>query len=144
MNYINHSVIQKREQSNIEEALGKLSKRNKPIEEGRIIAELNFGFWVNLFDRPYTQVHLRTGKKQFPNATSPQRSIAKLRTDLNQIRLLRNRIFHYEPIWHWDNLEGLFLDIKQIINFMKKELSLDSFIESEKDIFRLLEKKNRH
>lgn len=143
MNYINHSVIQKREQSNIEEALGKLSKRKKTIEEGRIIAELNFGFWVNLFDRPYTEVHLRTGKKQFPNATSPQRNIAKLRTDLNQIRLLRNRIFHYEPIWHWDNLEGLFLDIKQIINFMKKELSLDSFIESEKDIFRLLEKKNR-
>ena len=143
MNYKNHSLIHKREQKKIEDALNELSKKKKPIEEGRIIAELNFGFWVNLFDRPYTEVHLRTGKNQFPNATAPQRNIAKLRTELNQIRFLRNRIFHYEPIWHWNNLEVLFLDIKQIINYMKKELSLESFVESEKEILRLIEKKNR-
>lgn len=143
MNYSNHSLIHNRERKKIEDALKELSKKKKPIEEGRIIAELNFGFWVNLFDRPYTDVHLKTGKDQFPNATAPQRNIAKLRTDLNQIRFLRNRIFHYEPIWHWNNLEELFLDIKQIINYMKKELGLEIFLESEKEIFGLLEKKNR-
>lgn len=142
-NYKKYSIIQSREQKKIDEALKELSKKKKPIEEGRIIAELNFGFWVNLFDRPYTDVHLKTGKEQFPNASAPQRNIEKLRTELNQIRFLRNRIFHYEPIWHWNNLEILLADIKQIIQYMKKELSLESLTESEKEILELIEKKSR-
>ena len=32
------------------------------------------------------------------------RSRKELSPLLNRMRLLRNRVFHHEPIWHWGNL----------------------------------------
>ena len=39
----------------IQEAKDKLQKVAKPIDPGRIVAELNFGFWTGFFDTCYDQ-----------------------------------------------------------------------------------------
>src|SRR5574344_1274151 len=52
----------------IEEAKKILFKRGEKVSKSKIIAELSFGFWVNLFKRPYEK-KLRTKDlmKIFPN-----------------------------------------------------------------------------
>ncbi|MCG4262035.1 hypothetical protein K6W36_15870 [Acetobacter senegalensis] len=70
---------------------------------GKIIAELKFAFWENIFtagqDSRIWNTHLRNC---FPGAPSGQ-TIPQLRAaayaDLQIIRRLRNRIAHHEPIF---------------------------------------------
>jgi hypothetical protein len=37
----------------VQEARADLTKHGKPHDAGRIVAELNFGFWHSMFNRPY-------------------------------------------------------------------------------------------
>ncbi len=86
------------QQQQVNSAQQTLGFQRKRIEPARVIAELNFGFWIGLFGPKYEthlwRPHLRP---LFVNAPSPF-----LRKDahnaLDEIRLLRNRIAHHESI----------------------------------------------
>lgn len=86
------------QQQQILEAKQTLTRLGKSLDPGRVVAELNFGFWVGLFasryENPLWRRHLRT---VFVNAAAPF-----VRNDahrvLNEIRFLRNRIAHHESI----------------------------------------------
>lgn len=82
-----------------------LQRQRKHIDADRIIAELNFGFWTALFDSRYEQIlwH-RYLRAVFPSMPRQIRSRISVSQRLNKIRYLRNRVFHYEPIWHWRDL----------------------------------------
>lgn len=89
-------------QRKINEAKSKLSYRHEPLSIDKIIAELNFGFWVGLFTQPY-ETHLRYGdlKKIFPSLPSKKVSLVTRRhvlTKLHTIKTFRNRLFHYEKV----------------------------------------------
>lgn len=75
-----------------------LGFQRKPAEPSRVIAELNFGFWVGLFGPKYEthlwRPHLRP---LFINASAPFLR-KEAHNALDEIRLLRNRIAHHEPI----------------------------------------------
>lgn len=71
-----------------------LQKADKVITRSQIIAELNFGFWSSLFGR--LAHHLWQTLRPTFQAKGIQRGmIAK---ELRELRQLRNRIAHYEPI----------------------------------------------
>lgn len=80
-----------------------ISVRNTQPSTGKVIPELKFVFWQKMFtgrhDVRLWNMHLR---RVFPNL-SPALSVAQHRqsiyTDLEQIRMLRNRIAHHEPIF---------------------------------------------
>ena len=76
---------------------------NKVFTTGQIIAKLNFGFWTNLCSKRYnTKFWTKKGcfKGVFINyPQSQQHQIHTLSIKLRSIRKLRNRIFHYEPIF---------------------------------------------
>lgn len=87
-----------------------------PPAPGRVIAELNFGFWVGLFNDAYEPNRHQLWRKQrftqvFPHlppdqpVSTPNRRIYRTRralsAPLNRILRLRNRISHHEPIWYW-------------------------------------------
>ena len=93
----------------------KLTKRQTNItpNEEKIVAELTFGFWVELCSKhyvadlwSYTQKRGDRVRKVFPQlffCYMPQ-SNDKIITQiiypkLKSILFLRNRIFHHEPIW---------------------------------------------
>ncbi|MCB0368449.1 MAG: Abi family protein [Bdellovibrionales bacterium] len=88
-------------------AMQELTLKKKPIEEPRLIAELNFGFWTSFYDNRYEQMwRSKNGLALvFPNMFRRNRTRSKLSKTLNRIRDLRNRIFHYEPIFHWHDLD---------------------------------------
>ena len=62
---------------------------------GKVIAELNFGFWADLIGARYDPIWRKSLHKAFPHAHVP-RKIVHWR--LESIRSLRNRIAHHEPI----------------------------------------------
>lgn len=99
-----------------------LSRRGRPLTPGRVIAELHFGFWINLFNAPYEQFlwSPQPGRTNLLRATFPYvprafRARQRLRDHLDKIRRLRNRVFHHEPIWNW-NLPNLSDQHGQIID----------------------------
>jgi hypothetical protein len=71
----------------------KLGGANPPV--GKVIAELNFGFWAALIGNRYEHIWRNSLHKAFPHA-HVQRSIIHWRVE--SIRHLRNRIAHHEPI----------------------------------------------
>ncbi len=77
--------------------------RGQPVPAGKVIAELMFGFWLNLTD-PSLEHSLWVPylHKAFLPRTPPRRSA--LNNSLEKLRQLRNRVAHHEPIFHMDLL----------------------------------------
>jgi len=94
-----------------------IAQGRDPIVPGRVIASLTFGTWTGLLDRGYGGSpkgpqfwSLSSGLLSgvFPHAPSNLRQErANLHRYINRIRLLRNRVFHYEPIWNGIHLPML-------------------------------------
>jgi hypothetical protein len=81
-------------QDQLSKAKAKPGAAGKP---GKVIAELTFGFWVDLFSKPnHNRLWMgRNLRAAFPNTTL-HRDIIHER--LKAIHLLRNRLSHHEPI----------------------------------------------
>lgn len=79
-----------------------IAKVQPIVTAGRVIHALNFGFWTTLMDRRY-EVHFWRPliKPTFPAMPKHIRTRRDLSRRFNQIRELRNRIFHHERIWDW-------------------------------------------
>nr|WP_015060899.1 hypothetical protein [Rahnella sp. WMR114]CAZ68154.1 hypothetical protein [Rahnella sp. WMR114] len=95
------------------------ARRNQPTT-GKVIPELKFVFWQKMltsrFDNRLWNSHILAA---FPNAAAQGVSAAQLRQelydDLEQIRRLRNRIAHHEPIISRNLLDD-FTTIKRVIS----------------------------
>ena len=75
------------------------------LPAGKVVAELTFGFWLNLTDKRLEHsLWTPCLHKAFASGKVPRRS--RLNGDLEKIRQLRNRIAHHEAIFHMD-LAGL-------------------------------------
>lgn len=72
-----------------------LQQNGKAATRSRIIAELNFGFWSSLFGRNLPPALWQTLRPIFQANGIQRGTIAQ---ELRELRLLRNRIAHYEPI----------------------------------------------
>lgn len=81
----------------IDRAEIELRKRNVQITSGRIIAELNFYFWTMFFDNQHYKLLKGKPIKVFSNLP-PKHGKTEVWTILTNIRKLRNRISHQEPI----------------------------------------------
>ena len=72
-----------------------LAKEGKPLDAGRVVAELCFGFWTGLTGPKYDLLWRNHLVKIFPRRPLQR---AHVQTRLNSIRKLRNRVAHHEPI----------------------------------------------
>jgi hypothetical protein len=101
-------VLHDAERRTVHAARQRLGRRGVPCEPCRLVAELSFGFWTALFDVRYEQDRVLWprlfAQKIFAHAPRQKRSRKALSPLLNRVRHLRNRAFHYEPIWHWGDL----------------------------------------
>lgn len=113
-----------REQDAISTAKTELLKRNAPLEPGRLVAELNFGFWTSLLSRPYEQVIWPALLKPvFPHMPRRERTRHRVADRMQQVRKLRNRVFHYEPIWRWTDLLNRYVALEETIGWFEPALS---------------------
>lgn len=93
------------EREAVQKAISSLTHQQKPHDAGRVVAELSFGFWTSLMDRRYEQsLWPRLLKPVFPYLPRSIRTRAVISRRFHRIRQLRNRIFHHEPVWYWQDL----------------------------------------
>lgn len=109
--------LQQREQKALTDTISKLNsrlpKQGKTLTAGRVVAELSFGFWTGLLNRPYERYlwSFQRGGTNLMKAVVPNAPTAPinyqwrthLESHVDKIRRLRNRVFHYEPIWNWSS-----------------------------------------
>lgn len=85
-------------QDHIGRAKQALGSQRKPLEPDRLVAELGFGFWVGLFGPKYETNFWRPYlRRLFINKPAPFLR-KQAHAALDEIRLLRNRVAHHEPI----------------------------------------------
>ncbi|WP_037112490.1 Abi family protein [Rhizobium sp. 2MFCol3.1] len=82
------------QQTCVSQAQATLQRERKAATHSQMVAELNFGFWSSLFGR--TSNHLWANLRPIFQTTGLQR--ATIAEKLRNLRRLRNRIAHYEPI----------------------------------------------
>lgn len=77
-----------------------IQKFGGPTSDGKIVAELTFGFWTALFGRRYAYLWGRDLHPIFDAGRPLQRR--EIARRLNDIRHLRNRIAHHETVIQFD------------------------------------------
>ena len=112
------------QQSQINEAKTNLKRQGKTPSPGRIVAELTFGFWTAFFNRRFAQNRdvVRFTVHAIPTAPKSHRNIRSLNQRFNQLRELRNRVFHHERIIHWADLDARHAAILETIGWISSEL----------------------
>ena len=119
--YDNRAVIRyPHDVAALDKAKAMLIRQHKALDPDRIIAELNFGFWTSLLDKRYEQVLWpQLIKTVFPYMPRRMRTRKVLSQRFHKIRQLRNRIFHHEPVWYWQDLPQQHEDILEAISWIE-------------------------
>lgn len=112
------------QQDKIQEAKNSLMQNGKAVTPGRMVAELNFGFWTGFFNKFHAQTGLGhyLARHVFVHAPKSARDLAKLDTRWKSIRDLRNRVFHHERILHWTDLDARQRAVLELISWISPEL----------------------
>lgn len=121
---VNNKVFISRELEEVAKARYHLLKRKKEVTQGRVIAELSFGFWTSLLDKRYTTLWHNKDfiRSVFPYLSKRNRNREYLSRQFNLVRRLRNRVFHYEAIWHHSDLKEKYLLVLDMISWMEPEI----------------------
>lgn len=101
------------------------AKKNitKELTSGRIVSELNFGFWCALFSKPYDQkIWNKYTKLIFPNIPKKYATRKILMNKINFIRKLRNRVFHFDTIIQSTNLLETYKELLEMIYWLNKDI----------------------
>ena len=105
-------------------------KHMQTLSDGKIIAELNFGFWTELLtsrDNKYTDMWRRIFLDVFPNykiKSSIDKDKISIALKIDDIRNFRNRIFHYEPIYNQSDLIKKHIDIFDILTWLNEDMKI--------------------
>ena len=83
----------------VEEARKRLEKKRKKPVNHRMVAELNFGFWSNLFNKKY-HVVWQMNKRVRRIFVNTRLDIKIINGDLEILRKFRNRVFHFETVYN--------------------------------------------
>jgi hypothetical protein len=96
------------------------SRGGRLATPGRVVAELNFGFWRYLLTTLYQSTiwpRLQSGFRGIPRH---ERNRSHREVVVSNVHLLRNRVAHYEPIFH-TNIAQHLADITEIARYVDLE-----------------------
>jgi len=109
----------------VDDARAKLISRREAVTADKVLAELTFGFWCSLFNAHYQDTLWKDLRLAFPRCPKDQRKRSTISRALNQIRDLRNRVFHHEPLlWLLPDLRHQHGVGVNIINWVDPQLGL--------------------
>lgn len=86
----------------VSKAIDDLDKADKPVTAGGVVASLTFSFWTSMFNKEYETLWQQV-LHGIADPSAPRGLKRKsFSAPLAQIRVLRNRIAHHEPILSWN------------------------------------------
>jgi hypothetical protein len=105
----------------------KLSQEGKPHDPDRIVAEMHLGFWHALFNRPFERKLWRANRaalitQVFPHVPAKHRNRQDIWNRVDRIRIIRNRVMHYEPIWSRPRLPDDHRDILETLRWISEDM----------------------
>lgn len=95
----------------------KILLSKKELTTDKLLSELTLGFWTSLFNKKYAKDYWKPLMHSFPLIPKELKHRNKIAFKLNNIRMFRNRIFHFEPICN--ELELLKLNHQSILEVLK-------------------------
>ena len=125
--YDQRGLLDQEQHYQIVRAKADIQKRRDPVTPGRVVSALTFGFWVTILSRNYDSRLWRGNRAAplrhaFPRVPKSQRQRVKIHRRYNDIREIRNSVFHYEPLFDDPDLPGLHLAIHEAIRWINPEL----------------------
>ncbi|HEX8613326.1 MAG TPA: hypothetical protein VF800_18710 [Telluria sp.] len=112
-----------RQTNEVRGAKDRLQRRAEIATSDKIVAELAFGFWSSLFNGVFTPVLWKDLRLVFPRCPKAQRKRQAISSALNQIRDLRNRVFHHEQLlWLHPGLLDLHAKGTEVIGWIDPQL----------------------
>lgn len=97
----------------------------KEFSSGRVIANLNFGFWTNICMKKYNSKiwnKIYFFKGIFVNYPSKTQAIGIISQKLYAIKKLRNRVFHYEQIFKYPQKTlKLYNNIIELLSYLPND-----------------------
>jgi len=88
----------------------------------KVIAEFSFGFWTTLLNSRYQHIFWHELSYAFPHCPNIQRG--NVSSALNQIRDLRNRVFHHEPVlWMTPPVEDHHQHIYDVLSWLNHDIA---------------------
>ena len=109
------------EQEKVDAAIGELRRNGKVVSPGRVVAELSFGFWTSLLNARYERQQRlwpRLLQTAFPAMPRRIRTRSTVSNRFQDIRGLRNRIFHHEPIWQYRDLQRRHAELLEAVSWI--------------------------
>lgn len=79
------------------------NKHRQSLETGKVVADLSFAFWQHLLTKKYVaplwNKHLYHAFPNLDKNISVTDNLSRIYSQIEQIRALRNRIAHHEPVY---------------------------------------------
>lgn len=124
---LRQNLLSSKEEQQIQKAIDELKRKNKDrpyrIMDDDIISSLSLGFWTSLSYVEYEKKDklypaLFRDHNFMPKLPTTRRKRRTLSERFENIRKLRNKIFHHAPICHRENLPQDYDDILEAIQWM--------------------------
>ena len=122
------SLLADRERQAVDKAKETITRRTRPMTEGRLVSALGFGFWVSLCKRSYEQgaggprLWPELATRGFPHLPKTRRTRSQIFHALDPLRDLRNRVSHHEAVWD-RKLNRRHQDIVETIGWINRDLA---------------------
>jgi len=103
-------------------AIAEIEEDGKEASAGRVVAALTFSFWTAMLSPVYEALWRSTLNRIAETEEGKRLPRKSFTRPLTQIRLLRNRTAHHEPILHW-NLAKHHRNIVQLTGWLSPAVS---------------------
>ena len=122
----------------LENVRDRLMSQSKNSYPDNLVAALSFGFWVSLFHNRYERILWpQLLREVFPYMPRKIRTQGYVYRRLRRIRNLRNRVFHYEPVWHWPDLAQHHQEAQEVIGWINPDmLSIVKLVDRFPEVYR--------
>lgn len=112
-------------QTAIQRAKRKIQFQQKTVTADGIIAELNFGFWNRLFNRYHAKLLWKPLRTIFVHLPKQEKQRKNIDESLHRIRNIRNRVYHYEPIFRdFNYLASVYQEIRLLLFWLHQLLPI--------------------
>ncbi len=91
-----------RQKEQVARAVSEIEETGKEATASRMVAALTFSFWTSMLAPAYEPLWRSTLNRIAETSEGKRLARKNFSRPLTQIRILRNRIAHHEPILHWN------------------------------------------
>jgi hypothetical protein len=125
--YDRRGLLEAAQSANVAQVKQRIQAYGDAVTPDRVVSELTFGFWVVILSRNY-DARLWRGqnaaplKNAFLRIPRKYRQRQRIHQQYNEIRELRNRVFHYEPIFDDPRLQFRHEEIKRGLQWLNPRM----------------------